>query len=356
MRWLILKVIGTLGRFTVLPLIGVAVLLLAAWGAALDAKPIYAIAAVPLVFLLIVISGALFLGMFYAGLRSPPGPFATRAEAPGLWRMWDELSPPRWWQLRRLRLDDNFNASIGQRSRLLGLALPETTMTFGLPMLQALDEPMVRAVVAHEVGHDACRHTVGLSNIIEFERALYEVFESFPPHTTVTGSVLFGLLGRLGDWLKTEELRLSRVTEHEADAVAAKAIGRDAFAASLAVFSASAERYKTDFVTAAHDNLVQLLHVPPSPLERLLAEPKRPSADDLKRYAEVAYAMPHDPASTHPVLSESLTAIGVTSLPTLPEPGPSALTALLTPDVVAKLMKIYRQRWERYVSHYLQLG
>ena len=270
--------------------------------------------------------------------------------------MWDELAPPKWGQSRLMRVDDQFNASIAERSRFLGLGLPEVVITIGLPMLHALDEPQVRAVVAHEVGHDACRHTLGLSNLVEFERAFNWVFWLFPPHSTVTGEVLSGLLGWLGDWLQAEQLRLSRIAERDADANAAKAIGLDSYAESLATFAAHAERFNEQFVKATYEGLDHHMHVPPSPLEAFLGESGRLTCSELSPYADIAFAKPHDPARSHPVLAEALAAVGYDHLPPLKELGPRALDSVVSPSVVSNVRSYYHARWERYVSRYLQLN
>ena len=355
MRWLILKFIGRFGRYAAVPVAIAGFCLLVAWLEAYDRWPLYALLLLPVVFPIPLASISLLFGVVLAGLKAPPRPYASLEEAPGLWRQWDELSPPSWWQKRVMRVDDRFNASIGARSRLLGLALPEVTMTVGLPLLHELDEPMVRAVIAHEVGHDLCRHTYGLSNVVEFEQALWEVFDSFPPHRTVAGSVLFGLLGWLGDWLKSEELRLSRIAEFEADAIAARSTGQGAIAATLTMVDAAGEHYRHDYIDKVYNTLVQMTDVPPSPLELLLAEQQRPSPVEYLHFAQEAFGKPHDPASTHPVLAERLAAIGVTGLPELAPAGPRASATLITPELTETVLAEHKRQWKRDVTRYLRL-
>jgi hypothetical protein len=354
MRAAALSLIRTLGRYAVLVFVVAGVLLFIGWLSLIDTHPIYAVFAVPIVLPIVLVSNLLLLGVIWAGLRRRPGCYASRTEAGELWRIWDEFSSPKWGERRLLCIDDAFNASIAERQRFLGLAFPEVTMTIGLPMLHALDVPTVRAVVAHEVGHHVCRHTGGLANVAEFERALSEVFGHFPQETSITGWALFAAVGSLGDWLKVEELRLSRQVELEADAKAAQAIGQDALAASLVAFAANAGRYETDIVKPLHDDLVKQSSVPLAPMEQLLMERERPAKLVLERHARVAFERPPNPASTHPALSESLAAAGCPVLPGVPELGPSALV-LVSKRLGDSVRADHCRSWERYATMYLRL-
>lgn len=358
MRWVVLSIIRKLGRFTAVLLAAAVAAAFAGWLHLVDQRQsmLFALVLLPVMLPLAMASVALLLGVVLAGWQRGSGPYASRSEAPGLWRMWDELGPAKWGQKRLIALNDQFNASISERSRFFGLGFPEVVMTVGLPMLHVLDEPQVRAVVAHEVGHDACKHTLGGANIAAFERAFQMVFYAFPARTTVTGSVLYSLLGGLGDWLSQEELRLSRLAERQADARAGQAIGRERLATSLAVFSAHAERYRETITKPIYEGLDKLMHVPPSPMEVCLHDTAPQSIDDLMPFAHAAFAKPHDPKSTHPVLSEGLAALGYDQLPQLEPLGPSALAGLVSPSLVAEVRSYYGTRWHANVSRYLNLA
>jgi Zn-dependent protease with chaperone function len=86
--------------------------------------------------------------------------FLRRADAPGLWRLVEELSG----QLRtrpptRIYLTSQANASVSEDARLLGFAVGERTMNLGVPLLLWLKPEELRAVLCHELGHYAGRHT-----------------------------------------------------------------------------------------------------------------------------------------------------------------------------------------------------
>ncbi|MFE7133347.1 M48 family metalloprotease [Streptomyces sp. NPDC057638] len=93
--------------------------------------------------------------------EAPPGAVPVRREAaPGLWRLVEELAerqgtrPPG-----RILLTPEANASVSEEAWLLGLLTGERTMYLGVPLLTRLRPVELRAVLAHELGHYAGRHT-----------------------------------------------------------------------------------------------------------------------------------------------------------------------------------------------------
>ncbi|MEV6120400.1 M48 family metalloprotease [Streptomyces sp. NPDC052077] len=90
----------------------------------------------------------------------PPGAVPLRrAEAPALWTLTEELAgrlrtrPPS-----RIYLTPEVNASVSEEARMLGFAVGRRTLYLGVPLLRL--EPLeLRAVLCHELGHYAGRHT-----------------------------------------------------------------------------------------------------------------------------------------------------------------------------------------------------
>jgi Zn-dependent protease with chaperone function len=93
--------------------------------------------------------------------QHPPGAVrVSRDEAPGLWRLVEDLArrsrtrpPGRIW------LTPEANASVSERSRMLGFAVGERTLYLGVPLLTRLSPMELRAVLCHELGHYAGGHT-----------------------------------------------------------------------------------------------------------------------------------------------------------------------------------------------------
>ncbi|WP_326812947.1 M48 family metalloprotease [Streptomyces scopuliridis] len=90
----------------------------------------------------------------------PAAVLVSRAEAPGLWRLVEDLAgrlrtrPPD-----RIYLTPEANASVSEKARLLGFAVGDRTMYLGVPLLRWLKPMELRAVLCHELGHYAGRHT-----------------------------------------------------------------------------------------------------------------------------------------------------------------------------------------------------
>lgn len=91
----------------------------------------------------------------------PPGAvLVRRAEAPGLWRLVEDLAgelgtrPPG-----RIYLTPEANAAVSEEAQLLGFAVGERTMYLGVPLLRWLRPAELRAVLCHELGHYSGRHT-----------------------------------------------------------------------------------------------------------------------------------------------------------------------------------------------------
>ncbi|MFF5303648.1 M48 family metalloprotease [Streptomyces sp. NPDC013161] len=108
-------------------------------------------------------ASALLYGIATVSRTEAPPPDAVllrRADAPGLWRLVEELAG----QLRtrppsRIYLTAQANASVSEDARLLGFAVGERTMSLGVPLLRWLQPMELRAVLCHELGHYAGRHT-----------------------------------------------------------------------------------------------------------------------------------------------------------------------------------------------------
>ncbi|MFG2374871.1 M48 family metalloprotease [Streptomyces sp. NPDC048504] len=108
-------------------------------------------------------ASALVYGIATVSRTEEPPPDAVllrRTDAPGLWRLVEELAG----QLRtrppsRIHLTSQANASVSEDARLLGFAVGERTMNLGVPLLLWLKPVELRAVLCHELGHYAGRHT-----------------------------------------------------------------------------------------------------------------------------------------------------------------------------------------------------
>ena len=174
MNWVVLRIILRLGRYAVLPVVALACVILAVWLMAMDRYTITALVTAPIVFSTFLGALALAIGLLLLPSRKHREFEANEETAPGLWAMWRKLDPSFVRSRRTLLINTDFNASIGEVRRYGGLFGQHVLMTVGLPMLIVLDEPAVRAIVAHEVAHAQLRHTSGKHQPRGFHRGFGE--------------------------------------------------------------------------------------------------------------------------------------------------------------------------------------
>lgn len=155
---------------------------------------------------------------------SDPGRGVTEQRAPELWAMLREVSrASRQPMVRRLYLFDEVNAFVANRGPFMGRAIG-----LGLPLFDLLTVSELRAVVAHEYGHDASR-AGGLSTFV------YRTVVTFMGASEAAGivpglNVLFELWADL--YLRIA-MPISRQQELRSDEMACYVAGVDATIAGL---------------------------------------------------------------------------------------------------------------------------
>lgn len=86
--------------------------------------------------------------------EDPPGLPLTETAEPRLWALVRELADAAGTRAPdTILLTADVNASVLERSRLLGLLPGRRSLHLGLPLLTGLTEAQLRAVIAHEYGH-----------------------------------------------------------------------------------------------------------------------------------------------------------------------------------------------------------
>ena len=175
----------------------------------------------------------------------------TPEAQPELWNRVRELSREvRTRAPDEILLTPDVNASVVEHAKLLGLIPGRRRMRIGVPLLLAMTESQLYAVLGHELGHYSGRHTrmavVTYRGSEALSRAVHELGT-----TSVIGRVFrmyFVLFLRVSN-------AVSRRQEIEADAVAARAVGRDAIVEALrhlAPLGAAWEEFLQQYVWPAH--------------------------------------------------------------------------------------------------------
>ncbi|TCB96836.1 LysM peptidoglycan-binding domain-containing protein [Micromonospora zingiberis] len=170
----------------------------------------------------------------------PAAVFLPRKHAPELWRLVEELAreldtrPPT-----RIFLTPEVNAAVSEEARMLGFAVGPRTLYLGVPLLAQLTPTHLRAVLCHEFGHYAGRHTrfgaVVYRGAASLESALFRLRMTALTRQGVSGypwfyQLVFGAYAKVFLWVS---LAVRRRQELEADARAAEVVGPAATAAAL---------------------------------------------------------------------------------------------------------------------------
>ncbi len=170
----------------------------------------------------------------------PDAVFVHRRQAPELWRLVEELA--RELDTRaptRIYLTPEVNAAVSEEARMLGFAVGARTMYLGVPLLTRLTPTELRAVLCHEFGHYAGRHTrfgaVTYRGAASLQSALFRLRMTAQSRQGIPGYAWFyqaavGAYAKVFLWVS---LAVRRRQELEADARAAAVVGPAAAAEAL---------------------------------------------------------------------------------------------------------------------------
>ncbi|MFE5138360.1 M48 family metallopeptidase [Streptomyces fagopyri] len=248
------------------------------------------------------------------------------------------------------------NAGVAEHSRLLGLLPGRRRMLLGLPLLDGLTLPQLRAVLAHEFGHYANLDTRFGAVTMRGRQALLHTVEVFGKGSTPLHHTIGALyVGYARIYLRTSQ-SVARHQELAADQTAARHAGRDATAAALRALPV---------LTAAHAYYLETYPAMGSPLEAL-----PPHGEVHQGFRRLLAARTGEqlalvssgqrPPRPHPYDSHPPTAERIALIEELPTDGrpdgtvdePAALTLLRDADHVfaaleARTLSMEAARWRR---------
>ncbi|MEH0416106.1 M48 family metallopeptidase [Streptomyces sp. B21-083] len=180
------------------------------------------------------------LGKASAGVTEGPRIELTPQGQPDLWTMTRRLAGELDTAVpATICLTDTVNACARERAKLLGLIGGPRTLDLGLPLLLGLGEDELRAVLCHELGHYAGRHTrlaaVSHRGSVALERAVryMEFLESDRTSAKPPVRLLLKLTRAYNDAYLRQTLAVRRSQELEADSAAARIAGAHTFAQAL---------------------------------------------------------------------------------------------------------------------------
>jgi Zn-dependent protease with chaperone function len=249
-----------------------------------------------------------------------------------------------------LRVSAQANATVFEKTRLLGFASGRRSLTIGMPLLIGLTTAELRAVIAHELGHYARGHTrlgaqvyrgsVGLRNACQSLVAARETSSHRPVVRVMWRArslyvyVAYGIFLPYSAFYDRVSFAARRRHELQADACAAENFGTDVTASALRSAHALPEAWSR-FRTAFLEPMRRAGYVPDEPFrafEAMLADP-----DYRDVLAELRMSPPERPVSrldSHPTLAQRLAALpdGTAGPGRSAGPSVSAAADLLTDD------------------------
>jgi heat shock protein HtpX len=249
----------------------------------------------------------------------PPGPRLDAAAQP---RLFAEIrgiaAATRQAEPAEVYLLAEVNAFVTYRGGLMGLG-SRRVMGLGLPLLQTLTVPELRAVLAHEFGHlDGGDVAIG-PWIYSTRAALIRTMEDLHEHSE--------FLTLPFQWFANLFFRvthaISRHQEVKADQLAATVVGREPLASGLQATDAAAFVF-VPYWHASVDPLLSAGFLPPiaAGFDTFRQAPWLEGALSAREPAA------ENPFDTHPPLPARLAALGVTPSDSKRDTGPRALSLL----------------------------
>lgn len=317
---------------------------------------------IELLVIVVVLGGAL-LRILTLRVPQPEGRPVTRAEAPGLFALLDELrrqlGAPA---LDAVLLTPSFNAGVAMLPRVGTLPFYRRVLLLGLPLLRTLGPEELRAVLAHELGHLSRKHGAAAGRIYQLRLAWMHVADGLARAGGGGGVAMFlrWYLPRFSAWTFV----VSRRHEDEADDAAAELAGPDTSAAALvrtALAGRALETFWPEEIRASLASAADPSMPPADILARLgrhLAQaPQRPDAES-ELVALLLQPSPVD--DTHPSLAHRLSRLDRAG--TVPAPIETSAAAAILGDfatTVEQELGVHMQRavapaWRQQVAELRQ--
>lgn len=349
----ILAVGRRFGRFAVLLLLPPVAIIMTLWFSLMEEHLGWFLASAFVVLPIVMITIAFLVGMLFAGFWRKKIRGVSRSEAPGLWSAWESVAGSAVARKTTIVLDDRPNASVAVERTLLGFG-QHYILDVGIPLLAVTDKQAMFAILKHENGHLLNKDVNGSLRLAELDRTFDFVFDFAPPDSSISGRLLFTLLGGLSQSFERETMRLSRDAEIKADRQAVSGGRAEDAAQALLLLSASIEFLEETVYEPLRHELMGAMSPPTPPLKRVSAAAvKLHDAELLNSYAQKAWAAPVDEHSSHPSCAQRLSALGYEECFPIKPVATSAL-ALLEDGFAQRTIAALDEAWTNRVADQLQ--
>ncbi|MEN9353871.1 MAG: hypothetical protein RL318_1196 [Fibrobacterota bacterium] len=283
-------------------------------------------------FLLPVMSWYVLKGL-QVSFTPPEGIPLLPENEPRLWSMVEELAAlldapaPQ-----AILLDGSFNASAVQKPGL-GAGPGHNTLVLGLPLMEALDEQELRAVIAHELGHFAGQDGRRWARIHRQGRAWSQLDEKLS-RGEIKSILLNALVSRFSPWHACHAFVLARLMERKADRHAATASSPALMGTTLGKIAWQGMRLDQEFWPGLDRRALRREPRPDNLQEEIRSFLHKPST--MGRHRELVATLLEAetaPGDTHPCTRDRLEQLGCVPEATFERPplldSPSAASTLL---------------------------
>ena len=264
---------------------------------------------------LVIVIGALFIAVLrslWVKLSPPIGERITRADAPDLFRLLDELRQRlRTPSLHEVLVISEFNAAVTQTPRLGLFGWHRNFLLLGLPLMKGLTVEQFKAVLAHELGHLSRGHA-RWANWIYRMRLIWMRLEATFERTPRSGA---GLIRAFFRWyiphFNAMSFPLARTNEYEADAASVQATSAREAAQALTSVSIIGSYYERKYWPEIHAAAKDSPQPAFAPFSGFTPGALRDvPASDLAQWRDAALTSKTSHSDTHPALCDRLKAIG----------------------------------------------
>ena len=252
-------------------------------------------------------------------VKLPPeqGRVVTRAEVPELFAVLADLqqrlsSVP----FHEVIITGDCNACVAQRPRLGVLGWSRNHLLLGLPLLDGLSREEMRAVLAHEFAHLSRDHGRFSHWLYRLRRSWEEIFDQLARTAAPTGTSKRSFVRKYLDWFwpkfNAHAFVLSRANEYEADAQAARLVGKHEMASALVRLRFLGRQLDEN----TWPDVWQLANEQPAPPPDVFVRLRDglrcgPAESERVRWMAEAFLTKTTNSDTHPCLTERLGALGV---------------------------------------------
>lgn len=260
----------------------------------------------------LVTLAAIIVRALWVRFPPPEGLELTRAEAPQLFQLVDELTAslqaPRF---HHVLLTTDFNAAVVRVPRLGIFGWQRNHLALGLPLMQALSPDQLRAVLAHELGHLSGNHGRFGGWIYRVRKTWAQLIERLEQERHPGTAVFEWFLNWYVPFFNAYSFVLARADEYVADRCSAELAGAQNAAEPLIHVQIKGKFLESSFWPGVLKQADQQAE-PPAAVFGPMSHALRSGlpAGEAARWLDQALTEKTDVDDTHPSLTDRLSALG----------------------------------------------